>query len=240
MIKRLLMLLVFIPGLAFAGENAISFLVPMTATIPITITVDTPETFMGEDNVTWDMIIDGIKRTEKGQTLVMKVQGFGGQVTEGNRLVNAMVDAEKKGVTIVADIVGPAYSMHAYMALFASKIILEPNGSLMFHAMATSDSFLGLISFHNTTLDPATETLVNYYNNQALSRGVLTKSEISAILNGKDVYKTTIDHRIITVIVEDDEGTWSIVEQSLMLFIKIVIVIFILGLGKRLYNKVRG
>lgn len=251
MIKKLLLLLVLIPTIGLASEkdqsleaiikglNALNS-ASIASVLPTVITIDTPLTFMGADNQGWEAIIQGLATLKSGDVVTFNVTGFGGEVIEGNRVVNAIVEAEKRGVTVNMDVVGPAYSMHAYITLFADKVILESNGGLMFHEMSSQETFLRLIPYRVTSLDPASRQLEIYFLHQGLLTQRLTKEDVDAILDGKDVYKTRYLDRIRTDIVEDDLGAINVIESILILLLKIVSAVIVVGLLKRVYNKARG
>jgi hypothetical protein len=106
--------------------------------------------------------------------------GRGGWFDVGNPVRMALRQAELQGKVITFKLIGPAMSLHAYMACEASRIEWTPNAVLMFHVAA--DVMTGRISLLPQATDEVTDML-----NVCYSKG---------ILNSIDVYNVKSVHEL--------------------------------------------
>jgi ATP-dependent protease ClpP protease subunit len=103
------------------------------------ISIDVPQTFLGIDNLTWEQIAK-IMRETTAETIILRITGYGGEVMTGNVVIRAIEDAQKHGKQVIMDIIGPSYSMHAYITCFANKVVMRDGAALMFHQGASYGS----------------------------------------------------------------------------------------------------
>lgn len=112
----------------------------------------------------------------KDDTVMVKLHGYGGEVTDASLIRDALHHTE---ATTVAYVDGPSYSAHAYIACAAQRIHLESDAMLMFHApysQQPGDGRAGLVAFAGQMLQ------------ECVDKGILTKQNVTDIMLGKEVY----------------------------------------------------
>lgn len=77
-------------------------------------------------------LIAVLLEAKEGDTVTIKVAGYGGSVLVANAIINAMHESK---AYIVADVMSGAYSAHAYISSAADEIKLRSGGFLMFHTV---------------------------------------------------------------------------------------------------------
>jgi len=208
----------------------------ITAVKPIDppLILDVPNTFIGDDNAVWDVYIGGLRKTS-ATNIIFRVQGYGGSVMEANGFIQAVNDATAAGKDITMDVIGPAYSAHAFIVCAGKHVILREGSTLMFHAASFVRSYLfGMVEYMDSSKDPATEALQNRILNQCIKNGILTVLDVKYILADGDVNLSMVNNKLLkTYNVDVDRTTklWS--DLAMLVFLLSIILIFI-GLAKRI------
>ncbi|MCK9369680.1 hypothetical protein M0R04_07210 [Candidatus Dojkabacteria bacterium] len=125
---------------------------------------------------------------QKTSQLTLRISGGGGKIYILDSFLKSITVAQSKGVKIVAEIVGEAYSAHAFLAAYTDKIIFTNNSSLVFHHAAIPRSFLfGLISYRDLHLGQAEMEIQNNMFDQCIRAQILNEDDIAAMRRGSTI-----------------------------------------------------
>lgn len=196
--------------------------------------INTPLSFESEDNQTWDSILEKIQNAKNNQ-IILRVQGIGGEMFEGNKVIQTLLNIEKDGKIVTMEVLGPSYSMHAFLTC-AGNIDIKPGGSLMFHQGGSYETtFFGMIPYKNVDLDPSGIELENFFFTLCKEKGVLTNNDIKQILTGGDVTIIKLTDGSYSKIYSRDQADWVMTLYSIAytIFLLSFILIFI-GLIKKI------
>lgn len=154
------------------------------------VVLTTPDTFLPQDYAFWDNLILVLKSGEI-KSLVLNVRGQGGSIDKQFAVSRAIEDAQKQGIKIHMNVIGPAYSAHAFLTCYVDKkdLTIEPGAGLMFHqAYGFGDFIFGLISYKSTSLDPLQQNMINYTYKKCIENGELTQLGVDSVNAGKEIY----------------------------------------------------
>ncbi len=139
------------------AEETIPFTNPNFHPVPTAIIVDVPYTFMDSDIAVWDQYSSDLV-VKNIDIWLFRDTGYGGVTLVVNKFMQSIYVAQKMGHTVLIEIVGPAYSGHAYIACAADKVIFDPGSSLMFHSAGREVEYLhGLITYVDSTVTPSSD-----------------------------------------------------------------------------------
>lgn len=212
MIKQVLigimMLFVSSTSLAIGEEQVLQLLQSTVKPIQAdSITLETPLAFF-EPGV-WGDLGHQIRDTQATK-ITLRVEGIGGIVLIGQPFIREIQDAQKNGKTINMDIIGPAYSMHAFITCYADKVSVRPGASIMFHSMGQSQSYLfGLVTTKNIKLDKSSEIMQDAFFGQCIKNKILTGADADYIKKGGDVIISNVDGILIKSREMDVEGGFN-------------------------------
>lgn len=156
---------------------------------PQVISVNVPDVFDENTNAVWDVIAAALPNLGPSVEIHFLVQGFGGVVYEGNKVIQAIKDAQKNGTRIVMDVIGETYSMHSYMTCYGDEVRMRPGSLLMFHSIArnmTIDFFPGLPSLSIKLNEDSSQQEI--WLQQCVNKHILTPQMAQDVLNGREVY----------------------------------------------------
>lgn len=233
----LVLILGLIPLTAFAQLEAPS--VPQLPNIAEdTIYINTPKTFMGQDIEAWSLLGAALVQTAQ-KNIVLYITGVGGAGLSGQNFISLLQEAKATGHKIEMRVVGPAYSMHAFITCFASKLTITQGSFLMFHNGSVSVSLLhGLIKYQDASPDVDMIIMQNYWLKQCEQSKVLTPEDSKIIRNGGQVYifvdEAGIPHSI--QVKYDPDQNISLINQVIQLIVLLVLIfdgIFFLAWGIR-------
>lgn len=163
-----------------------------------TISIDVPKTFMGMDNLAWDQIAE-LLRTTGAKNIILRITGYGGDIMTGNLVVRSIQDAQAQGKKIYMDVIGPAYSMHAYLTCFTQNVQLRDGASLMFHkGAAYGSTFFGFVNYSTPINDQTGKVLESYLYGQCAKIGRLYPADIEQIKKGNAVVVSNEGGSIVT------------------------------------------
>lgn len=201
---------------------------------------NTPYTFMDSDVDSWEEFATSLLKTNytPDANIVLKVSGYGGDMMTGNRVVQSLIDAEARGLKVHMDVVGPAYSMHAYLVCFGSDYKIESGGTLMYHQVfGVSTAFFGLIQYKEFALDPASEVTEEYMLNTCIAKGILTQDDKKNILNGKEVYITAVPGGTLKLTKDPDSillmNTQNVIDVIMNLCILLLVLYTIVAIIRK-------
>lgn len=138
------------------------------------------------------------------------------------------------GKKVVAKIVGPSYSAHAYLSCFADKVEFTDGGSLMFHSVYVKDSILfGLIEYNNFDTDFSQKILVNSMIKQCEKVGLINAKDIAVINNGRDVTVTMKNNKLQKIYSDDEFGKEYLVKEIAKLFVEVSLILGLIILIKK-------
>ncbi len=98
----------------------------------MTYVTQVPVTFLMADQPEWRRIEHEILTTNS-KNIVIKWAGYGGIVTVAAEFIDTIVDAEKQGKTITAEVTAESDSMHALALCFFDHVIIKTGAYLRFH-----------------------------------------------------------------------------------------------------------
>ena len=239
--RKLLFLLLFIPMLAFATTEADTRAMLNKAMDSLTLTlqpknlvIETPLTFMQQDFDRWDQIVVQIRAFD-GDQITLLLQGVGGIVFEGNKVIRAIQDYQARGHKVIMHVIGPAYSMHAMLVCFADRVTMDEGSSLMFHSAGLDGSFLfGLIHYKASDPDPASKAMVKYMLDACVTKGILTRQNLSWIAQGNDVTIVHEDQTFYKAFSRDPEGPIDVVSQVITTIVALALGLLIIAIIKRI------
>lgn len=233
----LLLILLLVSSFSFAegSKDIDSLLKSLSVPVPKKVIVFELPPVFDYSLYAWYADSAELIRVTDATEIDVRVQGYGGSVLLVNQFGQALLDAQAQGKEIVMDVVGPAYSGHAYITCYANKVILRNGGALMFHAAYTIDSyFFGLLTHRNMMQDPASHALNTAMFAQCKKVGRLTDKDIAVIEEGRDVTVARYGDMIVTTYSEDDESTSAFLSQIFALIASVSAIIVVIGLVKRI------
>jgi hypothetical protein len=138
----------------------------------------------------------------------LRISGGGGKIHLLNSMLRSIKIAQTNGSKIIAEIIGEAYSAHAFLAIFADEIIFTPGSSLIFHHAAIIHSYLfGLISYRDMRLDSSDTQIQTNLFNQCVSTQLLTNNDIEFMKTGGDIVVTNREKKYV-------RSFWNILNPS--------------------------
>lgn len=237
--RHLLLFLLLLSSNLFAlGVRPPQDEAPFISPPPKDITVAIPKTFyVLEDVQLFEKISFNLRHTKEldiGKVTFL-VQGQGGVALYGQELMKAIKAAQENGAIVNMRVIGPAYSMHAYITCVANKVELEDGAAVMFHGIATQNSFLyGLIQYEDRNQDPSTVAEQDWFFRECKKTGRLNDEQITAIKEGKTVTIARFDNELVTTIESSDDGYFAAANQLLEALIAASLGLVIVGLAKRI------
>ncbi len=235
MTTRILKIALVLAGLLYvlssnvkAEENRASKQVP-SSTEEVTVVV--PQTFTGNDLIVWEAIDNALRNTPFS-IINLEIQGFGGDVFEMNKFIQSVKYAQARGKIINMIVVGPSYSAHAFITCYANKVVLKPEGALMFHQMKQEQSFL-FIRYGTVVTDAAALSLQDAVLDKCVASSRLNKSDVLAILNDSEVTITQKNGEIIKSYFSNSAGPLFVLEQVAKLIATIALGLVLIGLYRR-------
>lgn len=152
-----------------------------------TIYCSIPLEFSDETADDFQKVIDVLNGV-KNKHIVIKDQGFGGDVMLVNKFSDAILTARRNGNTVTADVYGPAASGHAFFTCYVTNVVLEPGSSLLYHQAYGMVAWgRGYIEYRQYGDEPIVNALMNAILQQCKTQGSLTDKDIKTIKNGDDV-----------------------------------------------------
>ena len=134
----------------------------------------TPLTYTS--NFQWSYIVNTLNTTQS-KTIIIYWEGYGGNISVGQYVSNAMDNARSRGVYLVVSVTGYSASMHALNACHGSK--LDLNGTLMFH-IGAYNGVPDMTSSGRRTIERLMVACV--------SKGIISSYDIQQVQSGKEVY----------------------------------------------------
>lgn len=201
---------------------------------PKPLYLNTPRSFMNEEDIAvWDTITSMIRDTPV-KDITFYVQGVGGSVMVGVDLIRAIQDSIGSGHNISMDVIGPSYSMHAFLTCSTKNVHLRDGASLMFHTPSYTKSYLyGLISFSEKFPDASQNADNEYLYNLCKTNGALTNTDIQHLKQGYEVTKSRYGNTIRTVVAIDPDGSRAAYEGICTLLFTVFLGLLIVALTKR-------
>lgn len=200
------------PGILYVKEEAPEKMV---------VVFNTPYT-MGmndQDFKTFEAFADGLNiistkfdPKKLDLTLVINIQGYGGRADLMNTVMTAIEEAEKKGIKIQMNVIGPAASAHAFLTCSTpSNVHINPRGALMFHSPGILKSIFGLSVYKTTGMpDKLIPTAVNEaLFNTCIANNKLSKEQVNAIKAGAMVEIVYDGSGTLIAVVEDDADSFN-------------------------------
>jgi hypothetical protein len=181
--RLVILLILLIPSLALAEIQ-----LPKPDPKPQIEVISAPVVFDESSAEAWSKISEELLTTT-ADTVIIELQGYGGQIIEGNAFIRSMVLAEQRGLKVIIDVIGPTYSMHANLVCFATAFKLEPGATLNFHAVAYESTSWGFTK-KEYALDKASLDLEQYFFDQCKSVG---------LLNDKLINDIEVDHKMVVI-----------------------------------------
>lgn len=142
---------------------------------PSTVTLTAPTSFLQAGP--WQSLGNYLVNSNY-KVYIINWQGQGGSTNIGKPFLRAIQQAQHQGKTIILNLTGNSYSMHALVFCYVNRVINHTNSYAMFHA----DAVLGVVQTQR-------QSVINGELNQCRSRGVLTAYDIMEIWSGHEVYK---------------------------------------------------
>jgi hypothetical protein len=210
---------------------------PPVPTIPALIqelSIDVPPVITGSDPffVKLGAFLNG---SLAPKSITLKITGVGGEAMVGNKFIRDIISAQEKGVSVNMRVVGPAYSMHAFLVCFANKVTLDDGATLMFHSVYVMKTHLfGLVHIRDTSLDPASEASQDFFLNKCKEVGRLTDADIKVIKAGGDVFISHEGNRIVTTHVSVDECLEGTIEEILDIVLAVALGLLLIAAIKRI------
>lgn len=142
----------------------------------------------------------------KGDLINFHLAGYGGNADVFIRLINLVQNTQANVVMIVE---APIYSGHAYLAAAAKTIVMLPFTFMMFHTTSLYGYDCNQEQGTDRTVSNVDKCKVFYYNNVGLANAYidtirfLTSEEKALIKMGHDVYITSYDYLIRSIIAGD-------------------------------------
>lgn len=228
--RRLLCLIVVL-SLSLFIKTALAVEIPIIPSLAPekSVDLDTPMTFMSAVDVReFGGIALGIRHAQDAgiKRVILRIQGLGGIMLSANNLAHAIQSAQKDGVIIDMEVIGPAYSAHAYITCFSNKTTIEEGASLMFHGAGHGDSILfGLIQFTSRDLDAASKASEQYMLQQCKTKGVLTDQNIVDINNNKEVTISKLDGKLIIDTRDASDSLAKVASEFVVSFMLLLVLI---------------
>lgn len=147
----------------------------ISATNISSVRLNSPSKFF--DNASWNALGQYIVSSHYS-IYVINWRGIGGYVNIGKNFINDIQKAQRQGKRIVFNLVGPAWSVHAFVTCYGDSIRFS-GGYLAFHADAVNGR-------------PVRQSS-SYINSQlamCVSRGILTNKDVQILWAGNEVYKS--------------------------------------------------
>lgn len=187
----------------------------------MTVVFNTPYT-MGmndKDMAVFEQFVDGLSTItiqfdpkKVKLTLIINIQGYGGRADLMNSVMTAIEEAEKKGIIIKMNVIGPAMSAHAFLTCATkSKVEVNPRGALMFHSLGVLRSILGLSYYKTAGLpDKLIPTATNEgLFNSCLMTNKLSKDQVTALKKGAMLEIVYDAQGNLISVIEDDEDNFT-------------------------------
>ena len=196
---------------------------------PDPLVLVTPNTFLDQDEADWQELYDKMNSTN-AKNIILQVQGFGGDIIYGNKLINTIRNVQQHNKHVTVDLIGPAISMHAMVSCYADCITFEDGGSLLFHPGGNYHSLVfGYVSWEDYSLTPAEEVLVRSMLMQCRAKGILNSAQIYNILNQSGAYLIwKHNNRLYSERIADPMGVHVIADTIIALIITILLIGFVL------------
>lgn len=198
------------------------------------LVLDVPEVFDYAIADAWTDIQNKMLTTT-AKNIVLNISGFGGYTNLGNKFTRAIQASQALGKKVTMVIVGPSYSLHAFITCYADKIVILPGAALMFHTPYTISTHLfGMITYRDTTLDPASEASYLTTLELCQAKTILSKEDIANISDGKDVTIANVDNTIVKVVSPDDLSLASTISNIAVVILYAASFLVLVGLIKRI------
>jgi len=195
-----------------------------------------PDSFDNANYPTWGKIIVRLRTLEKGDVVHLVVQGYGGQVLMLNEVRAAILWAKASGATVVATVIGPAYSAHASLVCFMDEVYYLPGSSLMFHYAATTEEKLfGLLEYRQLVTRLSDVILADSMLQDCVDKKILVPGQVKVVKGGKAVVVWREGKKLVSKITED-EGSEAEADRTiykgLVVLSLLIIIIAILRLQR--------
>ncbi len=187
-----------------------------------------PEEFNNANYPTWGKIVIRLHTLEKGDVVHLVIQGYGGQVLMLNEVRAAIRWAKDSGVTVVATVIGPAYSAHASLVCFVDEAYYLPGSSLMFHyAAITEEKLFGLLEYRQLVTRLSDVILADSMLQDCVDKKILVPEQVKVVKGGKAVVVWREGKKLVSKVTED-EGSEAEADRTIykgLVVLSLIIII---------------